>query len=113
MRLLRGAPGRICLRGPRAGTRRRSRTRRSSTETAEAENANRTQDEPACPVIRFHDLRHTHASTLVSDGRDILFVAKRLGHSNPSFTLARYGHAIPDNRGVEAAEAFARAIDGA
>lgn len=85
--------------------------RRLAIETAEAEN--RTQDEPACPVIRFHDLRHTHASTLVSDGRDILFVAKRLGHSNPSFTLARYGHAIPDNRGVEASEAFTRAIDGA
>lgn len=86
--------------------------RRLAVKTAEAENGGRTPDEPECPVIRFHDLRHTHASALVADGRDILFVAKRLGHSNPSFTLARYGHAIPDDRGVEAAEAFARAIDG-
>lgn len=46
------------------------------------------------PEIRLHDLRHTNASHLVAAGVDIETVARRLGHSRPSFTLDVYGHAI-------------------
>ena len=38
----------------------------------------------------FHSLRHTHASTLLNNGVDILTVSKRLGHSKPSITLDVY-----------------------
>ena len=48
------------------------------------------------PAIRLHDLRHTCASHLVAAGTDIETVARRLGHSNPSFTLDVYAHALEE-----------------
>ena len=42
------------------------------------------------PRIRFHDLRHTHASLLVAEGVNIKVVAERLGHAHPSFTMHTY-----------------------
>jgi integrase len=47
------------------------------------------------PRIRFHDLRHTHASLLVAAGTPIKVVSERLGHSHPGFTMATYQHLIP------------------
>ena len=47
------------------------------------------------PPIRFHDLRHTHASLLLADGTAIKVVSERLGHANPAFTMATYQHLIP------------------
>ena len=38
-------------------------------------------------TIRFHDIRHTHASILISEGVDIVKVAARLGHANPKITI--------------------------
>jgi len=46
--------------------------------------------------IRFHDIRHTFASILLSRGASILYVSKQLGHSRVSITLDIYGHWIPD-----------------
>lgn len=45
--------------------------------------------------IRFHDLRHTHASLLIAGGADARLVADRLGHQNVAFTLQIYGHLWP------------------
>lgn len=45
---------------------------------------------------KFHCLRHTHATQLLSGGVPLLEVCKRLGHSKPSHTLNLYGHAIPN-----------------
>ena len=45
--------------------------------------------------IRFHDLRHTHASILINAGVDIIKISRRLGHARPSITLDIYGHLIP------------------
>jgi len=45
--------------------------------------------------IRFHDLRHTHASLLLRDRVPIKVVSERLGHSNPAFTMTTYQHVIP------------------
>lgn len=45
--------------------------------------------------IRIHDLRHSHASLLLSNGVNIVAVAKRLGHSNITQTLNTYAHIMP------------------
>lgn len=42
---------------------------------------------PSLPRIRFHDLRHTHASLLVVAGVPIKVVSERLGHAHPAFTM--------------------------
>lgn len=44
--------------------------------------------------IRFHSLRHTHASILLSQGVQIMTVSKRLGHSSPTITMKTYAHVI-------------------
>lgn len=43
--------------------------------------------------LRFHDLRHTHATMLVSSGLNIKAVSNRLGHSSVGITLDLYAHA--------------------
>lgn len=40
--------------------------------------------------IRFHDLRHTYASLLISQGCDVVMVSKLMGHANPAITLRVY-----------------------
>lgn len=50
--------------------------------------------EEALPEIRLHDLRHSHATILLSQNQDIESVAKRLGHHKTSVTLDIYGHAL-------------------
>jgi integrase len=47
------------------------------------------------PRVRFHDLRHTHASLLVADGTAIKVVSERLGHAHPAFTMHTYQHLLP------------------
>jgi integrase len=42
--------------------------------------------------IRLHGLRHTHASSLIAAGVDILTISRRLGHASPTTTLGVYGH---------------------
>jgi integrase len=54
--------------------------------------------------IRLHDLRHWHASILISDGYDIASVSARLGHAKTSTTLNVYSH-IMEDKGVLMAEA--------
>jgi integrase len=45
-------------------------------------------------TIRTYDLRHSHASLLIDLGVNVLAVAQRMGHSDPSVTLREYGHLI-------------------
>ncbi|MGE6609345.1 tyrosine-type recombinase/integrase [Peribacillus sp. NPDC076916] len=59
--------------------------------------------------IRFHDIRHTHASVLISEGVDIVKVQTRLGHSKPSITLEHYAHMMP-NQDDEVADIFHNAL---
>ena len=47
------------------------------------------------PVIRLHDIRHTHASMLISVGASVAVVSHRLGHSRISTTLDTYTHLMP------------------
>lgn len=44
------------------------------------------------PVVRFHDLRHSHASLLVKLGVQPKVISERLGHSNISITMDLYSH---------------------
>lgn len=46
------------------------------------------------PRIRVHDLRHSHASYLISTGCSIVAVSKRLGHCSVKQTLDTYSHAL-------------------
>jgi len=50
------------------------------------------------PPIRFHDLRHTHASLLIAHGADPRLVADRLGHAQVAFTLQVYSHLWPNRQ---------------
>lgn len=46
--------------------------------------------------IRFHDLRHTHATILLKNGTHPKIVQERLGHSSIMVTLNTYSHVIPN-----------------
>lgn len=48
--------------------------------------------------IRFHDLRHTAATTLLINNVDIASVSNILGHSRQSTTLNVYSHVISDSK---------------
>lgn len=47
-------------------------------------------------TIRFHDLRHTHASMLFGLKVHPKIVQERLGHSSIEVTLDRYSHMLPN-----------------
>jgi len=59
--------------------------------------------------LRFHDLRHTHASLLLAQGVHPKVVQERLGHETVSTTLDTYSHVIPTLQ-REAAEAIDAAL---
>lgn len=45
--------------------------------------------------IRFHDLRHTHATLLLKQGVNPKIVSERLGHTDTRMTLDTYSHLLP------------------
>jgi integrase len=47
------------------------------------------------PNIRFHDLRHTCATTLLKMGQHPKYVQELLGHANIAITLDTYSHVLP------------------
>jgi integrase len=47
------------------------------------------------PRIRFHDLRHAHATHLLSNGVHPKVASERLGHSRVGITLDLYSHVLP------------------
>lgn len=47
--------------------------------------------------IRFHDLRHIHATLLLNKNVNYKLLSKRLGHTNVAFTLQTYTHILPDS----------------
>lgn len=48
------------------------------------------------PRIRFHDLRHTCATLLLSRGTHPKIVQEMLGHANIAMTMDTYSHVLPD-----------------
>jgi len=47
------------------------------------------------PRIRFHDLRHAHATHLLASGIHPKIASERLGHSKVGITLDLYSHVLP------------------
>ncbi len=62
------------------------------------------------PRVKFHALRHSHASALIASGLDVLTVSRRLGHGSPVVTLSTYAHlfAKTDEKAADAIEAALR-----
>ncbi|NHN34301.1 tyrosine-type recombinase/integrase [Paenibacillus sp. S3N08] len=48
------------------------------------------------PQIRFHDMRHTHATILLLQGENPKIVSERLGHADVRITLDTYSHILPN-----------------
>ncbi len=63
----------------------------------------------ALPRIRFHDLRHTHASQMLAAGVHPKIASERLGHSTIGITLDLYSHVMPGMQ-ADAAEQVDAAI---
>lgn len=47
------------------------------------------------PRVRFHDLRHSHATHLLASGVHPKIAQERLGHSSVAITLDLYSHILP------------------
>ena len=62
------------------------------------------------PKVKFHALRHSHASALIASGLDVLTVSRRLGHGSPVITLSTYAHLFgkTDEKAADAIEAALR-----
>jgi len=58
------------------------------------------------PRMRFHDLRHTHATLMLARGVHPKVVSERLGHASIAITLDTYSHVLPTLQ-----EDAARALD--
>ena len=61
-------------------------------------------DRAGLPRIRFHDLRHSAATLLLSQGVHPKVVQERLGHSSIGLTMDTYSHVLPDMQREAAAK---------
>jgi integrase len=64
------------------------------------------------PRIRFHDLRHSHATQLLSEGVHPKVAQERLGHSTVTTTLDLYSH-VAETMQKDAADRIDAAFEGA
>ena len=55
------------------------------------------------PRIRFHDLRHAHATHMLAAGVHPKVASERLGHSKIGITLDLYSHVLPNMQADAAA----------
>jgi integrase len=66
---------------------------------------------PGVDPIRFHDLRHTHATLLLSANVHPKVVSERLGHATTSITLDTYSH-VTETMGRGAADTMGAVLAG-
>ena len=59
--------------------------------------------------VRFHDLRHTHASLLLGEGTPMHVVQSRMGHHSIQTTVDIYGH-VPGEADVAAGRTFEQVV---
>lgn len=78
--------------------------------TEMARNYRKIVEKSGLPYIRFHDLRHTHATLMLQQGVHPKIVSERLGHSKIGITLDTYTHVLP-NMQKEAAHQFDKQIE--
>lgn len=57
-----------------------------------------SRDSRKLPKVRFHDLRHIHATILYKNGVQAKVIQERLGHSNISTTLDIYTHLFKEDQ---------------
>lgn len=69
----------------------------------------RTLEKAGCKHIRFHDLRHTFATTALANGMDIKTLSAIIGHNSAETTLNIYTH-ITDEMQRTAADKIERGI---
>ena len=62
----------------------------------------RVLERAGIPKVRFHDLRHTAASTMIANGVDLVTTAAELGHANANTTATIYAHQIAIARATAA-----------
>ncbi len=62
--------------------------------------------------VRFHDLRHTHASLMLKQNVNPKIIQERLGHSSITVTMDTYGHLMPTMQ-TDAVQNFADLIKNA
>jgi integrase len=68
----------------------------------------------ALPRVRFHDLRHSHATHLLASGVHPKIAQERLGHATVAITLDLYSHVLPGMQTDAASrvdEALQQALD--
>jgi integrase len=63
----------------------------------------RALERAGLPLVRFHDARHSVATTLLARGMSARLVADVLGHANVSTTLAVYAHSTASQHDQAAA----------
>ena len=78
--------------------------------TEMARNYRKVVENSGLPYIRFHDLRHTHATLMLQKGVHPKVVSERLGHSTICITMDTYTHVLP-NMQKEAALQFEQLIE--
>jgi len=49
------------------------------------------------PEMRLHDIRHTYASLLLTNGYSPVYVKEQMGHHSIQITVDTYGHLIPSS----------------
>jgi integrase len=64
------------------------------------------------PHVRFHDLRHAHATLMLLKGVHPKVVSERLGHASVGITLDTYSHVLPSMQ-ADAVRAFDELFPGA
>lgn len=87
-----------------------SRTGKAVLGTCVTQALHRALKLAGIPKVRFHDLRHTHATIALQAGVNVKVLQERLGHGSIKVTLDTYGHVLP-NMQAEAAskiQAFMR-----
>lgn len=71
---------------------------------------NKTLDKYKLPRIRMYDLRHTFATTMMSEEKEAYLFSKRMGHSTIKTTVDKYGH-ITQKKRKEIAEVTTKFLD--
>ena len=64
------------------------------------------------PRVRFHDIRHSHATQMLADGIHPKVMQERLGHSTITTTMDLYSH-VTDTMQADAAARMDAAFQAA
>lgn len=89
---------------------------RPSGDPVDVRNVNRRFDKfvgrSGVSKIRFHDMRHTHATLMLKMGVPVKVVSERLGHGTIELTLNTYTHLLPSMQ-LEAVQTFNKNMEKA